>query len=874
TPLVQVLFALDHEPDPYLELPGLTLEFSEIDTGTAKFDLSLCLREGASGLGGYLEYNADLFDGETAARLIGHWQTLLGAALADPDRPLSDLPLLTEDERRRILFDWNDTQSPLPPQRCLHQLVEAQVERTPEALALAFGEDHLTYRDLNRRANRLAHHLRAQGVGPDELVGVYLERSPEMVAALLAILKAGGAYVPLNPASPAERLTFLLDDARVRVIVTQQHLADRLPAATARLICVDTDAPAIARAGDDNPAGGAGPNNLAYVLYTSGSTGRPKGVAVEHRSTVAFVAWLRRLLPGGEMSGVLAGTPIGFDISVLELFGTLSGGGQVILVEDPLALSRLSAASAVTLISTVPSAMAALLEMGAVPPSCRTVILGGEALPQPLARRVYQTGTVERLYNLYGPTETTVYSTWSLVPPDVAIAPAIGRPIANTQAYVLDGHLHPVPIGIPGDLYIGGSGLARGYLHREELTAQKFVPDPFSREPGARLYQTGDRARWLANGELEFLGRTDHQLKVRGFRIEPGEIETALRRHPAVREAVVVAREISPGDKRLVAYVTADKDARPSPRDLQRHLRDCVLEHMVPSAYVVLDSLPLTSNGKIDRKALPAPEPNGTAQGAAEGPRTPTEEIVAGVWADVLRVPRVGTRANFFDLGGHSLLATRVISRLRDAFRVDLPVRALFEASTVADLAARIDTAQDAGPAPVAEPIRPAPRDGQLPLSFAQEQLWFLDQWRPDSPLYNVPAAVSVNGPLDVAALEHSVQEIARRHEVLRATFPSQQGQPAQVIAPDLSLGLTRNDLSNVPAREREEEVRRHAEAEARQPFDLARGPLLRVTLLRLAPEEHVFLVVMHHVISDGWSLDVFFRELAALYEAKLAGRP
>jgi amino acid adenylation domain-containing protein len=533
SPVFQVLFSFDHEPDAGLGLPGLTLEFSEVDTGTAKFDLSLYIRDGAAGLGGYLEYDTDLFESETAARMVGHWQTLLHAAVTDSGLRLSELPLLTEAERL-LLLEWNHTHAPLPPQLCLHHLIEAQVERTPDAIALVHGDEALTYRELNCRANRLAHHLRAQGVGPDQLVGVCTERSAEMVVALLGILKAGGAYLPLDPSHPAERVALILDDARVGVTVTQRHFADRLSSAGARTVCVDADAPAIARADDSNPCGGAC-HHLAYVLYTSGSTGRPKGVAIEHRSAAVFVDWLRGTLSPEELAGVLAGTSIGFDISIVELFVPLSCGGKVILAQNALALPQLPAASEVTLINTVPSVMAELLEQGGVPASVRSVILAGEALSHPLARRVYQQETIRRLYNMYGPTETTVYSTWVLVPPGAPEPPTIGRPIANTRVYVLDGNLQPVPVGVPGELYIGGAGLARGYLNRPELTAERFIPDPFG-DPGDRLYRTGDLVRWLPSGELDYLGRLDHQVKVRGFRIEPGEVEAALLAHPGVRQ--------------------------------------------------------------------------------------------------------------------------------------------------------------------------------------------------------------------------------------------------------------------------------------------------------------------------------------------------
>jgi amino acid adenylation domain-containing protein len=492
SPLFQVLFTFDLESEIRLELPGLTLEFSEVDTGTAKFDLSLYIRQSSVGLRGYLEYDIDLFKGETAARMVGHWQTLLQAAVTDPGLQIRELPLLTEAERHRLLLEWNDTHAPLPSEQCLHQLIEAQVERAPEAIAMMHGDQRLSYEELNRRANRLAHYLRAQGVGPDQLVGVCLERSAEMVVALLGILKAGGAYLPLDPSHPAERVVSILNDARVGIVVTQQHFAERFCSVGTRIVCTDTEASAIARAKDSNLDVSVDSHHLAYVLYTSGSTGRPKGVAVEHRNTVAFLDWARSAFSPEERAGVLAATSIGFDLSVFELFLPLSSGGQVILAENILALPQLPTASAVTLINTVPSAMVELLQLGAVPTSVRTVNLAGEALPHSLAQRVYQQKTVRRLYNLYGPTETTVYSTWALVPPGAPEPPTIGRPIANTRVYVLDGNLQPVPVGVPGELYIGGMGLARGYLYRDDLTAERFVPNPFNQEAGERLYRTGD----------------------------------------------------------------------------------------------------------------------------------------------------------------------------------------------------------------------------------------------------------------------------------------------------------------------------------------------------------------------------------------------
>jgi amino acid adenylation domain-containing protein len=870
SPLFQVLFSFDLEPETRLELPGLTLEFSEVDTRTAKFDLSLYIREGAAGLGGYLEYDTDLFEGETAAQMIGHWQTLLQAAIADPSLHLGELPLLTEAERRRLLLEWNDTRAPLPPQQCLHQLIEAQVERTPDAIALVHGEERLSYQELNRRANRLAHRLRAQGVGPNQLVGVCLERSSEMVVALLGILKAGGAYLPLDPSHPAERVAFILEDARVGLVVTQRHFAERFSSVGACTICVDADAPAIARAKDSNLGSGDG-HHLAYVLYTSGSTGRPKGVAIEHHSAAVFVDWVRSTLSPEELAGVLAGTSIGFDISVLELFVPLICGGKVILAENALALPQLPAASEVTLISTVPSVMAELLEQGGVPLSVRSVILGGETLPHPLARRVYQQETIQRLYNLYGPTETTVYSTWALVPPGAPEPPTIGRPIANTRVYVLDGNLQPVPVGVPGELYISGAGLARGYLNRPELTAERFIPNPFG-DRGDRLYRTGDLVRWLPSGELDSLGRLDHQVKVRGFRIEPGEVESVLGQHPGVRQAAVVARGDTPESKRLVAYLT---DPAPTPQELRAFLKGKLPEYMVPSAFVALDALPLSPNGKIDRQALAAiEETRPELQADFIAPRTPVEEEVAAIWASVLGLDRVGVHDNFFDVGGHSLLATQVISRLAKVFQVELPLRRLFEIPTVAGLAETVEVARLAGEALRLPPLQCLPREGPLPLSFAQQRLWFLDRFEPDSPFYNIPAAARLSGDLDKTALERSLQEIVRRHGTLRTTFQAVEGQPVQVVAPALTLPLPVVDLTGLPETDRAEEARRLAREEAQRPFDLTRGPLLRVTLLKLGPREHVVLLVMHHIVSDGWSMGVFFREVAVLYQAFSAGKP
>jgi amino acid adenylation domain-containing protein len=635
-----------------------------------------------------VEYATDLFERGTVERLIGHLRTLLEAVAAAPDRRLAELPLLTEPERRQVLVDWNRTEADYPRDRCLHELVAEQAARTPGAVAVAYEDRWLTYAELDVRANQLARYLQGRGVGPDALVALCLERSPEMVVAVLGALKAGGAYLPLDPAYPAERLAFMLADARPRVLLTQERLLGQLPPFAGPTLCLDRDWAAVGALPPTVPPHRARPANLAYVIYTSGSTGSPKGVMIAHRSAVALVAWARGTFAPNELAGVLATTSICFDLSVFELFVPLSAGGMAILANDALGLPSLPAAQEVTLVNTVPSVAAELLRLGALPLSARTVNLAGEALPKPLAEALYRRGTVARLFNLYGPTEDTTYSTYALVKPDVAGAPPIGRPIANTRIYIVDRRGRPVPAGVPGELCIGGVGLARGYLNRPELTAERFVPDPFG-PPGARLYRTGDLARYRPDGEIEYLGRLDHQVKIRGFRVEPGEVEAALRQHPAVREAAVVAREDAPGDRRLVAYVVAHPEHAPiAGEQLRALVRGKLPEHMVPSAFVPLDALPLTPNGKLDRRALPAPDGGRPdLAGAFVPPRNAVEEVLAGIWAEVLGLERVGVHDDFFELGGHSLLAVQVIVRLSDIFQVDLPLRSIFETSSLAELA-------------------------------------------------------------------------------------------------------------------------------------------------------------------------------------------
>ncbi|HVG31078.1 MAG TPA: amino acid adenylation domain-containing protein, partial [Pyrinomonadaceae bacterium] len=874
SPLFQVMFVLQTASPKEVRLPGLRLEMLEGDAETAKFDLMLSLEESAEGLRGWFEYNTDLFDAATVERMRAHFERLLAGLAAEPDARLSEVPLLGRDERRQLLVEWNDTRRDYPRGDCIHTLFERQAAKTPHAAAVISEAGRMSYEELDRRAERLAGGLRSLGVGPESLVAVLMGRSPELLVALLGVLKAGGAYVPLDPAYPKERLAFMLEDTRAAVILTEERLADALPEHGARVLCLDSFDPAGAGVGAARAA--AAPENSAYVIYTSGSTGRPKGVLIEHRSAATLLHWAAEVYTPEETRGVLASTSVCFDLSVFELFVPLSRGGSVVLAENALHLPRLAAAGEVTMINTVPSAMAELARTGGVPDSVRVVNLAGEPLRNELAQRVYGLGGVERVWNLYGPSEDTTYSTALLVTRGATREPSIGRPIADTRSYILDASMRPTPVGVFGELYLAGQGLARGYLRRPGLTAERFVPDPFSGEPGARLYRTGDVCRYRADGAIEFLGRADNQVKVRGFRIELGEVEAALLAHASVRDAVVVVREFAPGDSRLLAYVVYAQGGQ-SPQEaaglLRESLRARLPEYMVPSQFVELDSLPLTANGKVDRRALP--EPDATAgSGDAEyvAPRTPTEDVLVGVWAEVLGVERVSAHDNFFDLGGHSLLMTQVISRVREVFAVELPLRSLFESPTPEQLARRIESERGGG----AElpPIQPLARGGSFPLSFSQRRMWFMNQLVPESPFYNVPSAVRLKGRLDRRALGRSLNELVTRHETLRTTFAVDGGEPRQVIAETLEFPLSVTDLSALPPAEREGEARRLIAEGARQTFDLAKGPLASAHLLRMGEEEHILLFTMHHIVSDGWSLGVLVREVAALYGALTGEAP
>ncbi|PYP88164.1 MAG: non-ribosomal peptide synthetase, partial [Candidatus Angelobacter sp. Gp1-AA117] len=637
-------------------------------------------------------YNRDLFERWRIEQMARHYVQMLDAVVRDPGCAAGRVEMLSAPERHQLLYGWNDTGAAFPRDKCVHELFEEQVARTPDAIAVVFEGEELSYAQLNARANRLAHYLRELGVRPDDRVAICAERGFAMLVGLLAILKAGGAYVPLDPAYPEERLQYMLEDSAPILLLTQRHLEDRFSGIGDGVPVLDLNGTAawqsFPESNPEHTSIGLTPKHLAYVIYTSGSTGSPKGVAIEHRNAVNFVYWAQMSFSGDALESTLFSTSLNFDLAVYECFVPITVGAKVCIVPNALDLARRQVD--VTLINTVPSAMKALLEVDGVPKTVRVINLAGEPLKRTLVERIFATTEASAVCNLYGPSETTTYSTWVPMKRGESLAMHIGRPIANTRVYILDGHREPVPVGVIGELYIGGAGVARGYLNRPELTAERFVADPFVGESEARMYRTGDLGRWLADGNIEFLGRNDFQVKIRGFRIELGEIEARLAEHPAVREAVVLAREDAAGEKRLVAYYTAsgigEAEAASVGEQLRAHLSAVVPDYMVPTAYVQLERIPLTPNGKIDRKSLPEPDKDIREQEYV-GPRNATEETLCRLWQEVLRRERVGIYENFFNIGGHSLLAVQVISRIRQAFTVEMPLSVLFAAPTVARMA-------------------------------------------------------------------------------------------------------------------------------------------------------------------------------------------
>jgi amino acid adenylation domain-containing protein len=883
-PLFQVMFQFQNAPRSLPHFKDLTLTSLDVSTGTAKFDLLLAAMEEDGVLNFVMEYSTDLFNSETIDRMLHHYATLLEGIAASPDERIADLPLMAEAERHTLVVEWNETHTEFPAHRCIHELFEEQVARAPEDEAIVVGKDRTTYRELNSRANQLANCLRRCGVGPETRVAICVERSLDMIVGLLGILKAGGAYVPLESAYPAERTSFILEDSQPRLLLTQKSLIASLPASGIQTICLDSDWPEIARESSENPAGSAKAENSAHVIYTSGSTGQPKGVISAHRASVNRFAWMWRTYPFVAGEVCCQKTSLSFVDSIWEIFGPLLQGVPLVIIpdetlKDPRRFVASLAEHRVTRLVLVPSLLRVMLETPELSEQLRELrycVCSGETLPVDLAKTFREKIPQATLINLYGSSEVAADVTcYEVSNTDGFGSIPIGRPIANTQIYILDAHLQPAPVGVPGEIYVSGEGLARGYLNRPQLTAEKFVADPFRSDGDARVFRTGDIGRYLAGGNIEYRGRRDNQVKLRGFRIELGEIESALATHPQVHHAVVVARDTingESGDKQLVAYVVAEGD-EPSRNDLRAHLRRKLPDHMVPAAFVMLDALPLTASGKVNRLALPQPDRDQLAvREVFVAPRTPTEEILGSIWADVLDTENVGVNDDFFALGGHSLLLARIAARIREAFQLELPLRALFEAPTVAALAEKIETARRSAEGFEDAPLVSISRAGPLPLSFAQERLWFFDQLEPGSAAYNIPRALRLKGPLDTGALRRSLDTIVARHEVMRTSFLNNDGKPALSIAEKATIEMSLLDLSQLSASEHEQKTRELSAQEAQRPFDLMQAPLLRVALARLGDEDHVLLLTMHHIISDGWSVGVFLRELTSLYNAFTCG--
>ncbi|MEH2455650.1 amino acid adenylation domain-containing protein [Nostoc sp.] len=954
-PLLQVMFTLETINQEKLQLPGVMTTVLELNkpTAGATFDLTLNLWETNSELQGKLEYNTYLFNKEIIQRISGHFQTLLARIVESPNQRIGNLSILSATEREQLL--GKEIQGIESEFLCLHELFEAQVEKTPEAVALKFEGQQIIYRELNQQANQLAHYLQTLGVKPETLVGVCVERSLEMIVGILGILKAGGAYVPLDPSNPQERLNHILEDAQVQVLVTNSQLHNTLDQSNF-VVCLDEEADKIAQFPRNNLVSGVQGDNLAYMIYTSGSTGKPKGVLITHHNVVRLFKATKDWYQFNQTDVWTLFHSFAFDFSVWELWGGLLYGGCVVVVpyevsRDSQAFYNLLVAEEVTVLNQTPSAFYQLIQVDehsntTEKLSLRVVIFGGEALSLPLLQPWFERhgDQLPQLVNMYGITETTVHVTIRrLTLADVkATSSLIGLPISDLQIYLLDKYQEPVPIGVVGEIYVGGRGVARGYWRRSELTQERFVPNPFSNQQQGRLYKTGDLARYLPTGELEYKGRIDHQVKIRGFRIELGEIKALLSGHQAVQECIVLAREDKPNNKRLVAYIVPERtqastilnlvslreqgilgdaplgaakgdrslyelpngkqcfpqktgsksigDRQSTWNSLERYIQDLrhylnekLPEYMIPSAFVVLEKFPLTSNGKVDSCALPIPEKfkNGL-ESSFVAPSTPTQEILANLWAAILSIEKVGIYDNFFDLGGHSLLATSLLFRIRQAFAIDFPLRCLFETPTIAALSKLIESfkahptlSSNGIPSTMLAMSRlERSPSTPVPLSLSQQGLWSLHQSASTVATLNSSTLMRVKGSFLPEIVEQSFNEIVRRHENLRTVFTVINDQPMQIVLTHLHLPLIYENLQHLPPETRESEAVRLGIKIRQQPFNLAVAPLIRTALFQLNPEEYWLVITMHHLITDGWSFGVLLQELDALMQAFANGRP
>lgn len=871
-PLFQTMFIYEQTPMLEKVLPAMAVGISgipfvcgetkmvsySVPEVAAPVDICLMFAELEEGAAFCIQYDKALFFPSTVERWADSFVNLIDEIITDPEKPLATYQMIAEQEKQWLLGQNLDSAKNITTNQTLIDLFEEQVKKTPDASALRTEERVWAYQELNERADRVASFLHHEGVGTGDLVGILMDRSWEMIVSLLGILKAGAAYVPLDPLYPKERLRYMIKDANLKWIITCSRIADQLVDESIHTLLLDQQWEQIAQQKTNPWSRKLCSHDLAYVIYTSGSTGQPKGVAVEHRNTIAMVEWAKKVFSTDELAGTLCSTSICFDLSIFELFVPWSVGGCVILVDNGLALTHSVHRKEVTLLNTVPSVAMELLRSGAIPESVRVINLAGEPLTRSLVQQLYQQTAVEKVYNLYGPSECTTYSTYTRVDRDNTEAPTIGRPIAGTQAYVLNEQQQLVPQGVPGELYLGGAGVARGYLGKKALTQERFIEHP----QWGRLYRTGDRVRWNQDGELVFLGRLDHQVKIRGFRIECGEVEAAIGRYPAVKQTIVLAK-----GQQLVAYVVWHEQVNKDMDALLRFLQSILPHYMVPNQIVSLQEMPLTANGKIDRKALLSLEPK-QQNDPVKLPQHPIEIELFRMWSQLLHYEKLGIDTNFFHVGGHSLLATQLLASIKRKWGISLQVKDLFAFPTIEQLAKRIAVGQKNLEAPI---IKRDPTQDRVPLSYTQQRLWFLDRFIQNrSDVYHVPAAFQLTGTIDLAILQWSLQQVVARHEILRTVFVDQEGRGEQVVQglEQIPIKIEEVDWQTLETSERVKQIHHYCQQQIAKPFSLERGPLWRLSLLRCSSNESILLLVIHHMIADGWAIQLFMRDLLAFYQA------
>jgi amino acid adenylation domain-containing protein len=897
TPLFQVMFVLQNAPISAVELSGLTVEPLTSEGGNAKFDLTLVAEENDLGISVSWEYNTDLFNDETITRIGENFQTLLEGIVANPQQRITKLNLLTQQQQHQLLVEWNNTETDYPQDQCIHQLFEAQVEKTPNAVAVVFENQKLTYRELNQKANQLAHYLQEMGVKPDVLVGICVERSLEMVIGILGILKAGGAYVPLDPSYPQQRLAFMLKNAQLSILITQENLLTTLPPHQAQVVCLDSDWEKINQQNLEHLTNKTNTQDLAYVIYTSGSTGQPKGVQITHGSLVNFLISMRQT-PGLNQEDIfLSVTTLSFDIAALELYLPLIVGARVVIVSrevatDGMRLLTEITSSQATVMQATPATWRMLITAGWQGNQQLKILCGGESLDSNLAHQLLKLS--KQVWNLYGPTETTIWSSVHKVENTnqserIQNMVSIGRPIANTQFYILDQNQQLVPVGIPGELHIGGIGLAKGYLNRPELTKEKFISNPFDQKPDARLYKTGDLARYLPSGEIEYISRIDNQVKIRGFRIELGEIEAAINQHPAVQTSVVIAQ----AEGRIIAYWVAKQESILTISDLRHFLSEKLPNYMIPAVFVQIPALPLTPNGKLDRKALPAPDYVRPELDQFVAPRNPVEAKLAQIWAEVLRVEQVGIYDNFFDLGGDSILTIQIVAKANEA-GLKLTPKQLFQHQSIVELV-DVCLKNEATPTEQGldiETLTSTPiqhrffeqnfvnipddllqKQQQIediyPLSPMQQGMLFHTLYDQNSAAYVTQTSCILRGNLDLSAFQQAWKNLIERHTILRTAFYWEGlDTPLQMVVKQIDLPYQQQDWRSLTSKEQQTRLNIFLETDYKQGFNPAIAPLMRLTLIQLADDTYQFVWSHHHLLLDGWSINVLLQEVFVLYQA------